>query len=147
MAEKRIMQETFDLAVEENMEEFLMSKEEAIADAIKIFKCQGVNLSNIDTTGGIDRNELDKAIEIFMDQSSSYTTINNSLINLKDLCGDTNKFQDRNINIIREKGVIYRFISILNQEDVPQNIAISITDILCLLSKLNGGSYLLYYLS
>jgi hypothetical protein len=41
MAEKRIMQETFDLAVEENMEEFLMSKEEAIADAIKIFKCQG----------------------------------------------------------------------------------------------------------
>jgi hypothetical protein len=43
----RISQETFDEAVQENVETFDMSPEEALADAISQFETQGINLSNI----------------------------------------------------------------------------------------------------
>jgi len=43
----RISQETFDAAVQENIDEFDMEGEEALADAIKQFETQGVNLSNV----------------------------------------------------------------------------------------------------
>lgn len=49
---QRISQETFDMAVTENVEEFDMSPEEALADAIEQFRSQGVDLSNIVTEGG-----------------------------------------------------------------------------------------------
>lgn len=40
------------MAVTENVEEFDMSPEEALADAIEQFRSQGVDLSNIVTEGG-----------------------------------------------------------------------------------------------
>lgn len=43
----RISQDTFDSAVQENIDEFEMEPEEALADAIQQFETQGVNLSNI----------------------------------------------------------------------------------------------------
>ena len=43
----RVSQETFDAAVQENIDEFDMSPEEAVADAISQFESQGVNLSNV----------------------------------------------------------------------------------------------------
>ena len=53
-AGKRISQKTFDETVRENIEEFEMEKEEALAEAIEQFKTQGVDLTNIDTSG-VDR--------------------------------------------------------------------------------------------
>jgi hypothetical protein len=47
---KRISQETFDETVKENMDDFDMSREDAIADAIEQFKMQGIDLSNIVTS-------------------------------------------------------------------------------------------------
>nr|XP_060641064.1 armadillo repeat-containing protein 6 [Anolis sagrei ordinatus]XP_060641065.1 armadillo repeat-containing protein 6 [Anolis sagrei ordinatus] len=47
MAAKRITQETFDDVVQENIVEFGMDPEEALADAIQQFESQGVDLSNI----------------------------------------------------------------------------------------------------
>ncbi|XP_022104734.1 armadillo repeat-containing protein 6-like [Acanthaster planci] len=47
MASKRITQETFDAVVKENIEEFEMSPEEALREAIEQFESQGVNLVNI----------------------------------------------------------------------------------------------------
>ncbi|XP_070541808.1 LOW QUALITY PROTEIN: armadillo repeat-containing protein 6-like [Ptychodera flava] len=47
MASKRISQETFDDAVQENVEEFCMEPDEALEDAIKQFESQGIDLSNI----------------------------------------------------------------------------------------------------
>ncbi|XP_072167007.1 armadillo repeat-containing protein 6-like [Diadema setosum] len=47
MASKQITQETFDAVVKENMEEFEMSSEEAVQDAVQQFESQGVNLANI----------------------------------------------------------------------------------------------------
>ena len=46
--ERRVTQETFDNVVLENMEEFGMTKEEAIEDSIKQFTTQGVDLSAVD---------------------------------------------------------------------------------------------------
>ena len=57
---KRISQKTFDETVRENVEEFEMEKEEALADAIEQFKTQGVDLTNIDTSG-VDRSAQQKA--------------------------------------------------------------------------------------
>lgn len=47
MASKRITQDTFDAVVKENMDEFEMSAEEALADSIQQFESQGINLANI----------------------------------------------------------------------------------------------------
>ena len=51
MATKRITQEAFDEAVRENIDEFEMEREEAIADAVTQFESQGVDLGNVNTTG------------------------------------------------------------------------------------------------
>ncbi|XP_046751880.1 armadillo repeat-containing protein 6 homolog [Diprion similis] len=42
-----ITQETYDEVVKENIEEFSMSPEEAIDDAVKQFEAQGIDLSNV----------------------------------------------------------------------------------------------------
>ncbi|XP_062815621.1 armadillo repeat-containing protein 6 [Anolis carolinensis] len=47
MASKRISQETFDDVVQENMAEFGMDPEEAVAEAVQQFESQGVDLTNI----------------------------------------------------------------------------------------------------
>ncbi|XP_038181116.1 armadillo repeat-containing protein 6 [Arvicola amphibius] len=47
MASKRITQETFDAAVQENIEEFEMDAEEAVREAVEQFESQGVDLSSI----------------------------------------------------------------------------------------------------
>ncbi|KAF4315454.1 hypothetical protein BBO99_00008566 [Phytophthora kernoviae] len=48
---KQISQETFDECVAENVEDFDMSPEEAVADAVQQFESQGVDLSNIIKSG------------------------------------------------------------------------------------------------
>jgi hypothetical protein len=53
---KKISQETFDNVVKENMDEFEMSIEEAIEDAIKQFESQGVDLSAILTKQQVSLN-------------------------------------------------------------------------------------------
>lgn len=47
MASRHITQETFDVAVRENMEEFAMGPEEAVNEAVEQFELQGVDLSTI----------------------------------------------------------------------------------------------------
>ena len=55
MVARRITQETFDATVQENIDEFEMDREEAIADAISQFESQAVDLSNVETSGRADR--------------------------------------------------------------------------------------------
>ncbi|XP_058148788.1 armadillo repeat-containing protein 6 [Dasypus novemcinctus] len=47
MGSRRVTQETFDAAVRENVEEFELEPEEALAAAVQQFQSQGVDLSNI----------------------------------------------------------------------------------------------------
>ncbi|KAG6977385.1 hypothetical protein JG688_00000401 [Phytophthora aleatoria] len=56
-ARRQISQETFDECVAENVEEFDMSLEEAVADAVQQFESQGVDLSNIIKGGASHRQE------------------------------------------------------------------------------------------
>ena len=44
---RRITQETFDAVVQENLDEFGMEPDEAVADAVTQFESQGVDLANI----------------------------------------------------------------------------------------------------
>jgi len=66
--QKRITQETFDEVVQENIDEFDMTREEAVQDALQQFSKQGIDLSNIDTSTGEGRKEL---LEIFQSLNSS----------------------------------------------------------------------------
>ena len=45
---RRISQETFDEAVQENIDDFDLEPDEAVADAVKEFELQNVDLSEID---------------------------------------------------------------------------------------------------
>lgn len=61
---KRISQETFDSVVKENVDDFDMSPEEAVADAIQQFKSQGVDLSCIvKSAGPASESPVIKAVE------------------------------------------------------------------------------------
>jgi hypothetical protein len=51
----RVSQDAFDDVVRENMEEFDMPEEEAVADAVAQFTMQGVDLSNIVQSTVADR--------------------------------------------------------------------------------------------
>jgi len=78
MAAKRISQETFDEVVNEGIEDFDMESKEALQEAIKQFKSQGVDLRNIDISGGIGRAEMETALE-----SLKTFTKNNSVFDAK----------------------------------------------------------------
>lgn len=54
---RQISQETFDECVAENVEDFDMSLEEAVADAAQQFESQGVDLSNIIKSGAAQASE------------------------------------------------------------------------------------------
>ncbi|KAF7989617.1 hypothetical protein HCN44_008291 [Aphidius gifuensis] len=60
-----IKQETYDEVVKENIEEFDMSPQEAVDDAIKQFEAQGIDLSNIIKDLALDNNE--NTIKICLD--------------------------------------------------------------------------------
>eukprot|EP00238_Polyblepharides_amylifera_P003099 CAMPEP_0196590390 /NCGR_PEP_ID=MMETSP1081-20130531/66513_1 /TAXON_ID=36882 /ORGANISM="Pyramimonas amylifera, Strain CCMP720" /LENGTH=59 /DNA_ID=CAMNT_0041913485 /DNA_START=112 /DNA_END=287 /DNA_ORIENTATION=+ len=47
IASKTISQETFDEAVQQNIDTFDMDPEEAVADAVKEFQMSGVDLSGV----------------------------------------------------------------------------------------------------
>eukprot|EP00614_Pseudopedinella_elastica_P022207 CAMPEP_0172625482 /NCGR_PEP_ID=MMETSP1068-20121228/144118_1 /TAXON_ID=35684 /ORGANISM="Pseudopedinella elastica, Strain CCMP716" /LENGTH=164 /DNA_ID=CAMNT_0013434791 /DNA_START=76 /DNA_END=567 /DNA_ORIENTATION=+ len=67
LASKRITQKTFDECVRENVEEFEMEKEEALEDAVKQFTSQGVDLTNIDTSGRdreVQQRSVSEALEL-----------------------------------------------------------------------------------
>ena len=66
LGKKRISQETFDDVVRENIEDFEMERSEALSEAINQFKSQGVDLSNIDLTGGEGRQEMEDAMQLLM---------------------------------------------------------------------------------
>ena len=52
-SKRRISQETFDEVVQENIKDFAMDPDEAVADAIAQFKTQRVDLGNIDIGEGV----------------------------------------------------------------------------------------------
>jgi hypothetical protein len=52
MSKKRINQATFDEVVKENIEEFELSREEAVKEALKQFESQGMDWPNVSKPQG-----------------------------------------------------------------------------------------------
>ncbi|GLV43421.1 uncharacterized protein CBL_03963 [Carabus blaptoides fortunei] len=71
-----ISQKTYDDVVRENIDEFGMTVEEAISDAIKQFEAQGVDLSNIIKDVALTGTDELHMISAAVDKLKSYTTDN-----------------------------------------------------------------------
>jgi histone H3/H4 len=72
---KKITQATFDEVVKENMEEFDMDVKEAIADAVKQFTSQAVDLTDIDLSGGVGKQDVLDAIARLVAPESDGATV------------------------------------------------------------------------
>ena len=81
---KMITQETFDEVVRENMEDFEMSLEEALADTIQQFETQGINLSNIIKVSKDDREKLPVPTSL---------TALKGVANVSDACAELGNFE------------------------------------------------------
>ena len=88
----------------ENIEEFDMSKSEAVQDAIEQFQKQGIDLSNIDTTTGEGRKEL---LEIFENVSSTPVPAPDSASLLAKINQITNATKKNHILFKRNMILIY----------------------------------------
>ena len=82
---KMISQETFDEVVKENVDDFEMSPEEALKDAIEQFESQGVNLGNITKKTEEDRAKL--PVPTTLAEIKRAETMD-------DVCGALNKFYE-----------------------------------------------------
>lgn len=83
-----ISQETFDLVVKENMEEFDMNHEDAVKEAKEQFEQQGVNLHNIVVSGEDGKHEVAKALENISGGGLSESDLQENLNKVTALCKD-----------------------------------------------------------
>ncbi len=141
---KRISQSTFDDVVRENVEDFEMPPAEALQEAISQLRTQGVDLANLDLTGGIGRQELLEALStlIRLAQSasswvSSQKDIMHVLQRLRKFCDQNHILNERNIMLAKEKGgvnALHLLLDIGQSEDV----VIMVCDYLTELSTASG---------
>lgn len=104
---KRISQSTFDDVVRENIEDFDMNPSDALKDAIDQFVKQGVDLSKIDTTGGIGRQEMLDALKALKNISVPCSDVENGLAvlnTLSKLCDKNHILSNRNLMLMNEGG-------------------------------------------
>ena len=139
---KKISQETFDDVVRENVEEFDMDSKEALADAINQFNKQGVDLSSVDISGGIGRQEVIDAISMFDSCVSGKKTddeIVASIAQLEKLCSKENEYSNRNRIFVMSKGGVnnLHLLLDLNQSELVVKSAVNFLDDL---SKTTGLS-------
>ena len=114
----RISQDMFDETVMENMNEFEMSLQDAVTETVTQFTSQSVDLSELDTTGGIGRQDLLDAISILKDSALTSSTYDTNVILktidlLRDLCMNS-PFSARNKALMRTSGglnALYSHIS------------------------------------
>lgn len=107
---RRISQETFDDVVKENIEEFEMEKDDAVKEAIAQFRKQGIDLSNIDLTGGEGRQQLLEAIATVQNTSirtanaSKLDTLLSAVQEIGTVCDKSHACSRRNLLIMEEEG-------------------------------------------
>lgn len=117
---KRITQETFDEVVRENIEDFDMNQEDAINDAKQQFLKQGVDLSLVDFSGGIGKEEYMQCVHN-LQQSIAKSDCDKILSSLHDLLELTNEnyehFQ-RNLRFIHSDGTLNSIHALISLETV-----------------------------
>ena len=104
-AQRRITQETFDEVIKENVDEFEMSPQEALEEAIKQFTSQGVSLVNIDTSGGVGRQEMLDELGRLQGAGADCDTLASALQALSLLCDASHAMGARNrMLLVTHKG-------------------------------------------
>lgn len=138
MSRKKISQETFDEVVRENIEDFEHSPQEALADAIDQFKKQGIDLSNIDTSGGVGRDEMLNELSTLAlaAEAKDPTQILSAVEALSLLCSKSNTMYTRNVMFMKEKGGV-NSLHIALEIDIDQRVLRTVIDFLNDLSKAN----------
>lgn len=113
---KKITQDTFDEVVQENIDEFELSKDEAIFDAYKQFLSQGVDMTDIDISGGIGRQDVLDAIAVLKTHGSltaveaaaaecvAANNVLESIAVLSKLCTESHDLCKRNLVMMRSNG-------------------------------------------
>lgn len=82
MGRRVVTQAHFDELVRENMEEFEMSREEALKSTISELGSQGVDLSGVDTTDSDEKREWRRRVE----EAVSSLPSKDALLTIRDLC-------------------------------------------------------------
>ena len=141
---RKVSQETFDDVVNENMEEFDMSHEDALKDAINQFNKQHVDLSTIDITGGIGRKEiLDciKDLQSYVDRkdrnASWIESVTININQLQQLCHNDHEFHHRNQVFMMTYGGL-NSLHLLLEPKQDKNVLLQAVNFLSDLSKAQG---------
>eukprot|EP00611_Tribonema_gayanum_P030890 TRINITY_DN8729_c0_g1_i1.p1 TRINITY_DN8729_c0_g1~~TRINITY_DN8729_c0_g1_i1.p1 ORF type:complete len:609 (-),score=179.70 TRINITY_DN8729_c0_g1_i1:450-2228(-) len=147
-----VTQESFDALVAENVEEFDMDRQEAVADAVQQLKAQGVDLSLVDTSGNEGwaatraqvQDIIKELLEIHDDSGPLKDVIITKLGALADLCmggsGRDAAEARRNKNTAGVLGVraVARFITPATDRDVLV-CALRALKVVCSSSGSGGG--------
>jgi hypothetical protein len=115
--ERRITQETFDSVVSENIADFDMGPKEALADAIEQFTSQKVDLTAIDVSGGIGREEFNTAFHGLRDRTGDAAE---HMRALRMLCVESYEFSTRNKNLLVVSAGISVIMDYLGTEETPE---------------------------
>ena len=149
---KKVSQQTFDDIVKENMVEFDMEQKEAIEDAVKQMTSQNVNLSDIDLSGGVGREEVVDCVSTIVNLSHSFATTTKNeklsskmtmimienLTKLISLCNEsTNEMSKRNTVIVHTNGGLNALLGLLIPQ-IDKNILIKVMTLLEIISSNNG---------
>jgi len=123
---KKISQDTFDEVVTENVDDFGMEAAEAIADAVKQFTTQGVDLTLIDTSGGVGKQEVLDAIEVLKGPlEGNEEGCLKAMEELQTLCADKHEFGKRNQVLMNTKGGMNATMNLLSKDNSPAVIIAS----------------------
>jgi hypothetical protein len=129
-----ITQTTFDEMVKENIEEFEMTKEEALVETVKQLSSMGRDLSTIDITGGEGRKQILAVIGTLNDLSPNLIS---ELSNLEVLCSDRSQDGRKNQNIFRASGGCIAALNVI-APTTDFEILRAVLDFLSGISRANG---------
>lgn len=134
-----ISQDAFDEMVQENIDDFDMTPEDALAETIKQCKSMSLDLSQVDVSGKGGKEEVLQLIA-FLENSENYSLypeLVTSLGKLNALCNDKHECGLRNQNLMYSKGGMNALMKLLN-ESQHQAALISALEVLTTLSKTNS---------
>jgi hypothetical protein len=138
---KKISQETFDEVVRENVEDFEMGDPEALADAIDQFNKQGVDLTAIDTSGGVGREEIMDAIKELercsKEPSAGSAATLAALAGVVLLCDKAHAMQARNRVYMMSQGGV-NALHVLFDDKQEETVLVKTMELLDDLSRSSG---------
>jgi len=142
---RKVSQETFDDVVNENMEEFDMSRKYALKDAINQFSKQHVDLSAIDITGGIGRKEVLDSIKELQscvdrkDRDASWVeSVIHTINKLQQLCHNDHELHHRNQVFMMTYGGL-NSLHLLLEPKQDKVLLLQVVNFLSDLSKAQGA--------